>query len=261
MKEASPMAIDPDRLAQLEEERRFLLRSLSDLELERAVGDVDQHDYDVLRDGYTARAAAVLREIDDGKATLPSRRRVGRSVVGAWVVGVLAVAVLCGWLVARSSGQRIAGQSMTGGQAIDDVAASLAEARSLLQAGDFPGALVQFQQVTELEPDNAEARTYTAWLVVLTSPSLDEATRPEALDAALAAFTRVIADDPSYADPYCLSAVAAARFIEPPDTELAKERGEQCLANNPPSDMRGLIEQFLGSLVSPASPGSSVVDD
>ena len=56
----------------LEEERSFLLRSLRDLDAERAAGDVDEHDYVTLRDGYTKRAADVMREIDDGRARLPT---------------------------------------------------------------------------------------------------------------------------------------------------------------------------------------------
>ncbi|MGH9078049.1 MAG: hypothetical protein ACRDY0_11485 [Acidimicrobiales bacterium] len=48
----------------LEEERDFLLRSLHDLEAERAAGDIDELDYRSLRDGYTSRAAAVLRRLD-----------------------------------------------------------------------------------------------------------------------------------------------------------------------------------------------------
>ena len=56
--------LDPDALAALEEERDFLLRSLRDLEREHDVGDVDDHDYEVLKDDYTARAATVLRSIE-----------------------------------------------------------------------------------------------------------------------------------------------------------------------------------------------------
>ncbi len=67
----SPM--NPDDLAELEEERRFLLTSIRDLEREHEAGDVDEHDFTTLRDGYVARAAAVLREIDDGHRALPSR--------------------------------------------------------------------------------------------------------------------------------------------------------------------------------------------
>ena len=64
--------MDPDRLASLEEERRFLLRSLADLEREHDAGDVDEPDYRELRDGYTARTAAILRAIESGRATAPS---------------------------------------------------------------------------------------------------------------------------------------------------------------------------------------------
>jgi tetratricopeptide (TPR) repeat protein len=49
---------------ELVEERDFLLRSLQDLDAERHAGDVDADDYAVLKDGYTARAAAVLRILD-----------------------------------------------------------------------------------------------------------------------------------------------------------------------------------------------------
>ena len=63
-----------DRLAALEDERRFLLRSLTDLEREHDAGDVDDLDYQTLKDGYTVRAAAVLRQIDEGRGDLRGTR-------------------------------------------------------------------------------------------------------------------------------------------------------------------------------------------
>jgi tetratricopeptide (TPR) repeat protein len=47
----------------LDEEREFFLRSLRDLEAERAAGDIDEVDYVALRDDYTVRAAHVLRQL------------------------------------------------------------------------------------------------------------------------------------------------------------------------------------------------------
>jgi tetratricopeptide (TPR) repeat protein len=47
----------------MEEERDFLLRSISDLDREWAARDLAEADYRRLRDGYTARAAAVLRQL------------------------------------------------------------------------------------------------------------------------------------------------------------------------------------------------------
>ena len=49
---------------ELDDERAFLLRSLEDLEREHDAGDLSERDYAVLRDRYTAHAAAVLRSLD-----------------------------------------------------------------------------------------------------------------------------------------------------------------------------------------------------
>lgn len=245
--------MNPDQLAELEEERRFLLRSLTDLERELEAGDVDSDDYEVLRDGYTARAAAVIRQIDAGKAALPPPRRTSRRVLAAWVVGVIAVASVSGWLVARSSGQRLAGQVMTGGAPVDEVAAKLAQARSLLGSDPFQAAQL-YNDVTALEPDNAEARTYTAWLLALFSQSAQSPeTQQLAVDQSKAGFAAVVVDHPEYADAHCLYAVASGRFYPEKDVELAQQQGELCLANNPPAEMRGLVEQFLTGLVVPGA--------
>jgi hypothetical protein len=42
--------------------------------------------------------------------------------------------------------------------------------------------------------------------------------------------------------------VTAARWYTEPDLDLAKQQGEACLANNPPGEMRGMIEAFVGNL-------------
>jgi len=246
------MKIDPDRLAELEEERRFLLRSLDDLEREHEFGDVTDEDYRTLQDGYTARAATVMRAIEEGRAALPPKkpRRVG--VIVASVVGVVAVAVLAGWLVARSSGQRLEGQTMTGGQEVDSVTAKLAEARSLL-GRDAQATAQLYREVLDIEPDNAEARTYTAWLLALSSAGASEDIAALALDEARAGFESVIADNPGYADAHCLYVVMAASILPEPDLDLAREQGELCLASNPPSEMVDLVEPFLDSLPTAAT--------
>ena len=108
------VVVDPDRLATLEEERSFLLRSLRDLDAEHAAGDVDEDDYVTLRDGYTKRAADVMREIDDGRAHLPQRRPASWSRRLGVAAVVAAVAAGAGILVARSSGDRLEGEEITG---------------------------------------------------------------------------------------------------------------------------------------------------
>ncbi|MDO9173770.1 MAG: hypothetical protein Q7V62_03130, partial [Actinomycetota bacterium] len=124
--------MNPDRLAELEEERRFLLASIRDIEREHEVGDVETDDFRTLRDGYVARAAAVMREIDDGRSALPPKpaRSPWRTV--AMIGATLLVAVGLGVFVAQSAGQRLPGQSLTGGEQADEVAVKLVEARQAL---------------------------------------------------------------------------------------------------------------------------------
>ncbi len=62
---------DPSR-EQLEAERDFLLKSLDDLEAERAAGGIDEESYQALHDDYTARAAATIRTLRDGVDARPA---------------------------------------------------------------------------------------------------------------------------------------------------------------------------------------------
>ena len=198
---------DPDRLAQLEEERRFLLRSIDDLEREHDAGDVDDHDFAALRDGYVARAAAVLREIDEGRAALPPRRRrPGRAL--AIVVVTLVVAAFVGWFVARSSGQREA--SATGAVLpADEVTQQLSLARNALSAGDFATAFTAFQRVRELDASNVEAATYLGWVAVLSGR---QSGRSDLVDLGVAQLRQAITIDSTYTDAHCLLGVALVRL-------------------------------------------------
>jgi hypothetical protein len=236
--------MNPDRLAQLDEERSFLLASIRDLDREHEVGDVDDADYRTVRDGYVARAAAVLREIDEGRSALPARpdRPWWRRLVVPAVTVV--VAVLLGMVVSHFAGQRLPGQTLTGGLPQDEVSTLLAQGRSMLN-GDTAGALAAYRKVLDIEPDNAEARTYTGWLVVLNGRQADDQTQI----AQGVELLRAAADlDPLYADPHCLLAVASGRFLAPADAATAKAEGERCLASSPPADMVPMIKGLLDSL-------------
>jgi hypothetical protein len=231
--------VNPDQLAALEEERRFLLSSITDLDREHLYGDVDDHDYDILRDGYTARAATVLRAIDSGQEQVARRRPRRPKVMAAWIVGTLVVASLAGWLVAHTSGQRLPGQSISGGLPGDEIALKLAEARQFLGV-DAQQAIVRYQQVRELDPDNAEALTYMGWLIAQSGSSA-AASGAELLRGA-------IKIDPTYADPHCFLAITSAEYLDPPDLVTARSEAQACLDNNPPSQMIDLIQGFIDKL-------------
>jgi cytochrome c-type biogenesis protein CcmH len=192
----------------LEAERDFLLRSLDDLDANRAAGDIDPESYERLHADYTARAAAVIRALRDGVDSRPApprsanRRRL--AVVGSLVVFAVAASVaLAAALGARMPGQTVTGNTQSGGtdareagfraavqQRPDDPVAHLAYGRYLLGTRNFAGALKEYDATGRLDPKNAESRAYGGWIVYLAGLT-DEAIRR--LDAAVTA-------DPAYPD-------------------------------------------------------------
>jgi tetratricopeptide (TPR) repeat protein len=238
-----------DRLAELEEERRFLLRSLDDLEREHDAGDVDDLDYETLKDGYTARAAAVLRQIEDGKSELPGRapRRWSRviAVSAAIVVG----AVFVGFVLAGAWGERSSSQEITGLTPGDESRIVLTNARDAMTAGDFQLANTLFAEVIEMERargrDNAEAVAYFGWTLALLTRTTPDGSE-EALDAARLALSQAIEIEPDYADPQCFLAIIEYQFLG--DADAALPYIERCEASNPPGDVASLVASFADEI-------------
>lgn len=246
------MRPDLDRLAELEEERRFLLRSLADLEREYQAGDVDEQDYLELRDGYTVRAAATLREIEAGQAALPAKRPANwrrRIAVGAVVVALIAIV---GWALAATNATRLPGQSASGADPRERRQVLLAEARRVQLAQ--PDLAVQlYTAVLQDYPDDVEALSYRAWTsVIMAAPG------EAPLDAAVADFDRSIEIDPTYPDAWCFRGIVRYRLLDEP--QGAAGDLEQCLAFNPPADVRDLIESMLASGSGGGGPSASTPD-
>lgn len=242
--------MNPDRLAELEDERRYLLRSLRDLDAERAAGDVDAVDYVTLHDGYTKRAADVLRDIEEGRSALATRRP------GAWrrrLVAVSVVAVVAGgagWLVARSSGQRLGSETITGGVQQDDVAVLLAQARAVIGV-DPTSAQALYQRVLEERPEHPEALAYSGWLLYIASNGASDDLRAAAVATAQQQLRRAVAADASYADPHCFLAVIAANVDAGdtgPDIETARAEIARCQALDAPAEVRAIVDQFAADL-------------
>jgi hypothetical protein len=240
---ASP-AIDPDHLAELEEERRFLLRSLRDLQREHEAGDVTDEDFETLRAGYTSRAATVLRAIEAGADSLPRMRRRPLKVVAAWVAGTVVVGSLAGWALASAWGTRLPGQTITGGAELDEVTTALSEARQLLGV-DSAAAARTYQRVLALEPENTEALTYLGWITAISGDQIGE---QAVVDEGIGLIRRAVDIDDTYADPHCFLAIASANFAEPADTATARAEAQRCLDAGPPAQMRSMIESFLVEL-------------
>lgn len=236
-----------DRLAELEEERRFLLRSLDDLEREYEAGDVDEVDYQTLKDGYTVRTAGVLRQIETGRSRLAPKtpRRWARTMTITAAVLVLAVGI--GFALASAFGERGAGDEITGFNPGNDARIVLASARDALNEGNFPLANSLFARVVQMERerdiDNVEAITYFGWTLALQAraESADIASDGR-LDAARVALEQAIVIDDDYADPNCFLAIIEFQFLD--DAEAALPYVEVCESLNPPSDVAVIVDDF-----------------
>ena len=238
---------DPDQLAALEEQRRFLLRSLADLEREHQAGDVDDVDYQALKDGYTVRAAATLRALEQGRSALAPRQPTDwrRRLLVAGVV-IVSIAVVW-WALSASSAQRLPGQQISGLDPRSEVQLLMSQAR-VIQVSDPASAAALYAAVLEQQPDNAEALAYRGWTLALSvmgepdpevaSPVLDEASQSLLL---------AIEADPTYPDPFCFLGIVRYRFYAEPDLALTLLDG--CLAGGPPADVRGLVEGLRASVM------------
>ncbi len=215
---ASPSArrrdLDPDALAALEEERDFLLRSLEDLEREYAAGDVDDSDFEELKDDYTARAAAVIRAIEDRTEAVKSlrpQRNWQRTALGLVLVGAMAVGA--SWVVFRNAGTRAPGQGLTGDIRQDSSNLILqaqgltGQAQASLQAGDSAKAIKQFESAVqtydkalEISPENVQALTYRGWVLHTIALSSEPSVAVEFDRQALEYLDEAIAIDPLYSD-------------------------------------------------------------
>ena len=244
----------PEERAIREEERDFLLSSLDDLERERLAGDVTDDDYHALKESYTARAAAVLRELDDRvpaesspeSTTNTSRSRPWKAV--AIGVTVVALAVVAGIVVANSAGERLPGQTMTGSIGDGSVTSLLVEARATGMA-DIPRAVDLYSQVLAVEPDNVEALTYIGWLTVL-SATQDQTSEIEVVrerfQSGLVLLRQATVVDDSYPDAHCFLGITFFRFMD--DAEAAGPEVQKCLDSNPPAEVASLVEGLASAI-------------
>jgi len=233
-------------VAQLEDERDFLLASLADLEAERAAGDLDEADYAALRDGYTARAAGVLRQLagspaPSSPAPAPGAARRRRLAAAGTVV---ALAVGAGALMARSSGERLAGDPASGSIQATGASAQLARARTLVGEGRPLEAIKLWDQVLAAEPDQPEALAYRGWFVLLAGRQAATAElREELTGRGLASIDRAIAVDPGYPDAHFFRGLVM--FVDKADPAAAVAELRAFLAAGGPAMYRSTAEDVL----------------
>ncbi|MCU1351862.1 MAG: hypothetical protein JWM05_1071 [Acidimicrobiales bacterium] len=239
--------LDPDALAALEEQRDFLLASLDDLEREHDAGDLDDADYQTLRDDYTGRAAEVLRAIDQQRAAFASARHPAsrrRTLVAGAALAVFAV--VAGLLVAHTIGAREPGGVGSGG--IQTRKTPTQRAGVCLSAGSMADASGMVKTLTCLDgvladdPGNPTALTYKGWLLHLTGsvPGLPASVASRYATQAVDYVERAVRADPRLPDARAfrvLLAVGDGRFAD------AKRYLAELDAMKPPAQIEQLLTQ------------------
>ncbi len=220
---------------ELEEERDFLLASLRELELERDAGELSARDYQALHDDYTARAAVVLRALEQRPARpgrpRPEQVRTRRPL--AITIGVvLVIAALTGATVVMFSGQRRAGAPITGSLP-DTPSGKMQQALQMESEGKAADALKIYDDLLKADPRNVQALAYRGWL-------LKRAGLP---DLALAALDQAVAIDPKFPDAHFFRGMVLYQDRNDPAGGVAEFR--LFLSNNPPQEMVPLVEDVL----------------
>jgi hypothetical protein len=230
-----------ERRAALVEERDFLLASLRDLEAEHAVGDVDDVDYEALKDDYTVRAANVIKTLDGLTArptSAPAPRSWTRRLVAMALVVVFAVGA--GVLVARSSGDRGAGDSITGGIR-SDTRDELLEARQDGAQQKYLDAIKVYSQVLQQDPANTEALAYKGWMLRLVSLQATGTQQAQLQAEAKASLEQALRTSPK--DPTSLVFMAALLGdLGQPQAALAD------LDRVPPGQLPSFMSSTIGQL-------------
>jgi cytochrome c-type biogenesis protein CcmH/NrfG len=266
----------------LEAERDFLLRSLDDLEAEREAGGIDRESYARLHDDYTARAAAAIRALRDGidarpvAAPLPWGRRllVGGAIGAFALVAAVALAAALGARLpgqtssgntgsdsrsntAAESSDRRAALERTVEENPDDIGARIALARFLEADRDLAAALLQYDEVTERDPANAEALAQGGRILYLTAEQVVPGS-PQAVDLVNEARARLdaaVAADPEHADARYFRAVLLAEERFDDDQAIADAQRYLVLAPDGPfADQSREILALLGADAPAGSP-------
>lgn len=158
-------------------------------------------------------------------AAAPSRSRLG---LAAAVAVIAVAAVAAGVLVARYSGSRSAGDSITG-EIRRTSRELLFEAQQTVASGDIAAAVAIYDEVLELQPSNVEALTYRGWLTA----------RSGDLDGAAAYLEEALATDPDYPDAHLFRSLVA---LDRGEIERAAAELAVFDASDPPPFALSLIE-------------------
>jgi tetratricopeptide (TPR) repeat protein len=233
--------VNPDDLADLEEQRAFLVRSLDDLDRELAAGDLDALDAATLHDDYQRRLDEVQAAIDTGVVALAEARprRPARMLAIVGVVVVLALGA--GFGVAFAAGSRTPSDTATGNIREGSID-KLTRAAQLAQDEEFIKALELYDEILADDPENVEALSEKGLLLVSLAQAAERPTLAEQGERSIRA---ALALEPDNAR--ALFYLGLALRLQGDDAG-AKQAWDDALAANPPAGLRRTIQQFRASI-------------
>ncbi len=256
--------------ARLEEQRDFLLKSLDDLEQERAAGAIDEESYRALHDDYTARAAAVIRSLRDGVDARPEAEPPPAARRWLVVAGIIAFAAVAGVALAFALGARLPGETSSGNTARqpgpapsstadrrarleaavaqnpDDVASRLLLAQFLEAEDDLPAALRQYDEISRIDPSNAQAQAQSGRILYLTATAAAPADAAALVDESRARLDRAVELDPALVDARFFRAIVLAN--EYGDFATAQSDLQRYLVAEPEGTFADQARQLLADL-------------
>jgi len=233
---------------ELLEARDALLRRLRDLEDEYATGTLDEVDYRNLRDDYTARAAAVLRQLaaesgdadveddveedaEEAEVDAVARRRPARIRLMAAVLVIAVVAGGAGFALAGSAKQRTASDEVSGSLPEGSVD-RITRANVLVSEGKILEAVRVYDDLLKDDPENPVALAERGWILSRVDPNL--------VDSGLASIERAIAIDPRYPEAHFFRGMILWRAKDEP--AMAVESFQRAIDAKPPASVVASIE-------------------
>ncbi len=194
--------------AELEAEREFLVRSLDDLEAERAEGAIDDDTYETLHSDYTARTASVLRALagKGDQAAVPTRPAVPAARRYTIIGAIIVFAGIAAFALTKMSGTRAQGGLPSGGVTTPTAAPNsyqghLDAALRFRSESLVDQATEQYLDAAKLRPKSAEPLTDLADMLVSRYASgLDN--NFQLITQAGQLLDHAIALEPSYAPAY-----------------------------------------------------------
>jgi cytochrome c-type biogenesis protein CcmH len=259
---AEPDPEDTSPRAELLREGMRFLTEIKELEFDFQAGKLGEADYTALRQEVEGKAAHVLQQLDAlpakrpakavsnearaadaGKKAAESRRAVRQWQLVAGGAFLLVFGIAVGVFLTQSVRPRgSAGDSMTGGFLTGtstenaDVPSLLKEGEAAFEKQNWSKAIPLFKKVLAVDPNNPEAHTYMAYILVQAGHT----------DGALEAFDKALSVAPNFQ--LALWGKGMALYRSKQDYAAARQVFQKLLAIIPAGQGRAEVEKVLAEI-------------